>query len=190
MTEEEASMQHMIKQYIRELNNTLETLDWDVFELVTKLLVQSLEEGRQVFTMGNGGSGATASHLACDLNKGVHHASGNRFRVICLNDNLPTLMAYANDVSYSEVFRETLKNFLNPGDIVIAFSGSGNSENILNAVDYTNAHGGVSVGFSGYDGGRLARMAHHSIVAPIQDMQKSEDAHLILTHILMQVLNT
>lgn len=182
-------MQQLFRDYIQRLKDALDGLDWRVFEQVVRQILRCLEEDRQIFTMGNGGSGVTASHLACDLNKGVVHPSGKRFRAICLNDNLPTLMAYANDVCYSEVFREPLKNFLRPGDLVIVFSGSGNSENVLNAVDYARSRDAVTVGFSGFDGGRLAHRVDYSVVVPVEDMQKSEDGHLILAHIIMQTLN-
>ena len=100
--------------------------------------------------MGNGGSGASASHAAGDLNKGVSYGREKRFRVISLNDNLATLTAYANDVSYVDVFVEQLKNFLRPGDLVIAISGSGNSPNVLKAIEYANQQGAITVGLTGF----------------------------------------
>jgi D-sedoheptulose 7-phosphate isomerase len=138
--------------------------------------------------MGNGGSGSTASHVACDLNKGVSYGRQKRFRVISLNDNLPTLTAYANDVSYEDVFVEQLRNFLCPGDLVVGISGSGNSPNVLNAIAFANSLGAHTVGLCGFNGGKLAPMVKTPIIAPVHDMQKAEDVHLILLHAVMQVL--
>jgi D-sedoheptulose 7-phosphate isomerase len=138
--------------------------------------------------MGNGGSASTASHFACDLNKGVSLNLANRFRVIPLTDNLPTIMAYANDLSYEEIFIEQLKNFLAPGDLVIGISGSGNSVNVTRAVEYAVSQGNTTIGITGYDGGRLKKIADYSFNAGINDMQISEDLHMITAHILMRLL--
>ena len=111
-----------------------------------------------------------------------------RFKFICLNDSVSQLSAYANDVGYEDAFLESLKNFFNPGDVVIGISGSGNSKNILNAVEYANANGGLTIGITGYDGGRLREMASLSVNAKIDDMQVSEDIHMILDHLVMSVV--
>jgi len=176
-------------KYFEELKDTLDKIDLKVLDLINELLFQALEAGKQIFTMGNGGSGSTASHLVCDLNKGVSENSRYRFKATCLNDNVSTILAYANDVSYSDVFVEQLKNFLKPEDVVIAFSGSGNSENVLKAIDYANDNRGITVGFCGFDGGELAKIVRYPLVVPINDMQKCEDVHLILGHLIMQRMN-
>lgn len=182
----------MIRQYLAEystgLKHALDCLPADKFEELVRLLESAYQEGRQVFLLGNGGSGSTASHFACDLNKGVAFGLEKRFRVICLNDNIATLTAYANDVSYEDVFVEPLKNFLRPGDLVIGFSGSGNSPNVLKAIAYANTHGAHTVGLSGFGGGKLAALARSSLVVPVHDMQQAEDLHFILFHVAMQVL--
>jgi len=172
--------------YIQELKDTLDKIDLETFEKVNELLFDTLENNKHIFTMGNGGSGLTASHLVCDLNKGVCYKQSKKFQALCLNDNIAIVLAYANDVSYSDIFHEQLKNYLHEGDIVIGFSGSGNSENVLKAFEYANQNRGITIGFSGYDGGKLAKLAKYSIVAPVNDMQISEDVHLILTHMIMQ----
>jgi len=138
--------------------------------------------------MGNGGSAATASHYAADFNKGLSYGKARRFRFLCLSDNVPTLTAYANDVAYEEVFVEQLRNFLQPGDLVIAISGSGNSRNILKAIEYANGEGAVTVGLTGYDGGALKRIAQHGVHVPIADMQVTEDLHMVLDHLAYAVL--
>lgn len=182
------AMKNYYLDYFQELENTLNKIDLDNLNKINELLYNALENGGQIFTMGNGGSGSTASHLVCDLNKGVSLNNSRKFRAICLNDNMPTLLAYANDVSYDYVFIEQLKNFMNEGDVVIGFSGSGNSENVLKAVEYANENGGVTVGFSGFDGGKLAKIVNYSLVVPINDIQKCEDIHLILCHLIMQTM--
>jgi D-sedoheptulose 7-phosphate isomerase len=108
--------------------------------------------------------------------------------VISLNDNLSTLTAYANDVSYEDVFVEQLRNFLRPGDLVVGISGSGNSLNVLKAITCANSLGAHTVGLCGFDGGKLAAMVKTPVLAPVHDMQKAEDVHMILLHIAMQVL--
>ena len=177
-----------LASYCAGLSKALQGVSPERFEEFVHLLEDAYQEGRQVFFMGNGGSGSTASHIVCDLNKGVSYGRQKRFAAICLNDSLPTLMAYANDVSYEDVFVEPLKNFLHPGDLVVGISGSGNSPNILKAIDYANSHGAHTVGLCGFDGGKLAGRVRTPILAPVRDMQKAEDVHLILLHVAMQVL--
>jgi len=182
-------MREFFRKYFSDIKEVLDLIELDKFEEIAKVIFATIELHKQIFTMGNGGSGSTASHLVCDLNKGIGKGYSKRFKAICLNDNIPTILAYANDLSYSDIFIEQLKNFMAEKDIIIAFSGSGNSENILKAVDYANNHGGITIGFSGFDGGKLAKIAKYSLVAPINDMQKSEDVHFILAHLIMQTMN-
>ena len=181
-------IQRLFLDYCQGLKEAIEAVPAEAVEQFIQLLERACHEGRQVFLMGNGGSGSTASHAACDLNKGVSFGRTQRFRAICLNDNLPTLMAYANDVSYEEVFVEPLKNFLRPGDVVIGISGSGNSPNVLKAIEYANQQGAVTVGLCGFEGGKLARLARLPLLVPVHDMQKVEDVHLVIFHVVMQVL--
>ncbi len=182
----------MIKEfalhYLAELEDAIKSLDIDKLEKVISLISWAYERGHQIFIMGNGGSGSTASHFACDINKGIGFGLERRFKVICLNDNIPTILAYANDNSYEDIFVEQLKNFLNPDDIVIGISGSGNSENVLRAVRYANENGAKAIGLTGFDGGKLAKLAQTTFVVPVNDMQKVEDIHLILTHMIMHIL--
>jgi D-sedoheptulose 7-phosphate isomerase len=182
----------MIREYLQDyctgLSKALESVSPERFEEFVHLLESAYQDGRQVFFMGNGGSGSTASHFACDLNKGVSFGRQKRFRVISLNDNLPTLTAYANDVSYEDVFVEPLRNFLRPGDLVVGISGSGNSPNVLKAIAYANSLGAHTVGLCGFNGGKLAGMVRTLVLAPVHDMQKAEDVHMILLHAVMQLL--
>ena len=182
----------MIREYLSDyctgLSKALNDVSPERFEELVQLLENAYQEERQVFFMGNGGSASTASHFACDLNKGASYGRQKRFRVICLNDNLATVMAYANDVSYADVFVEQLKNFLRSGDVVVGISGSGNSANVLKAIDYANNLGAHTVGLCGFNGGKLAGRVQTPILAPVHDMQKVEDIHMVLLHVVMQVL--
>jgi D-sedoheptulose 7-phosphate isomerase len=175
-------------RYLAELKEAASRIPVEDFEKVVNALMEAYEGGQSIFIMGNGGSASTASHFACDINKGVCFGIKKRTKVFCLSDNIPTMLAYANDLSYDDIFVEQLRNFLEPADMVIGISGSGNSPNVLKAIEYANGAGAVSVGFTGFDGGRLARTARMSIVVPANDMQKVEDIHLILTHMIMQFL--
>ena len=181
-------IQQCLADYCAGLSKALEGVSRERFEEFIHLLESAYQNDRQVFFMGNGGSGSTASHFICDLNKGVSYGRQKRFRGISLNDNLATMTAYANDVAYEDVFVEQLKNFLESGDLVVAISGSGNSPNVLKAVDYANSHGAHTVGLCGFAGGKLAAAVRTPILAPVDDMQKAEDAHMILLHVAMQVL--
>lgn len=179
-----------IAGYVQRLQQAIDGLDHDAVNLFIQTLVRARREKRRIFIMGNGGSAATASHFCCDFNKGASLEGVPRFRFVCLNDNLPTLMAYANDQGYDDVFVEQLKNLFEPGDVVIGISGSGNSANILKAMEYANANGGLTIGLCGYDGGRLKKVASLSIHVVVNDMQISEDLHMILDHLCMKVLTT
>ena len=172
--------------YISKLTSALSRLDRSEIDRFITLLLEAYERENNIFIIGNGGSAATAGHFACDLNKGVTHGMKKRFRAIALADSQASVMAYANDTCYEDIFIEQLRNFLRPGDLVVALSGSGNSKNVLRAVEFANENGGVTVGLTGYDGGQLRKIAQHSVNARVDDMQVSEDIHLAVTHIAMQ----
>ena len=175
--------------YLEELKELLDSFPHDRFEEVASAILSAYNNERQIFIMGNGGSGSTASHFACDINKGCCFNVEKKFKVICLNDNIPTMLAYANDLSYEKVFVEQLKNFLKPGDVVIGISGSGNSANVIQAIVYAKEKSAKTIGLTGFDGGELAGAADIPLVASINDMQKVEDVHMIVVHMLMQYLD-
>ena len=181
--------QKLSLEYIEELKGLLNLFPHDRFEEIAKMLLSAYDDERQIFIMGNGGSGSTASHFTCDINKGCCFNADKRFKVICLNDNIPTMLAYSNDLSYEKVFVEQLKNFFQPGDVVIGISGSGNSENVIQAVSYAKESGARTIGLTGFDGGKLAGIADIPLVVSINDMQKVEDVHMIVVHMLMQYLD-
>jgi D-sedoheptulose 7-phosphate isomerase len=177
-----------IDAYLKRLQETINQLDQQAVEQVLNILVDAYQTGKRVIIFGNGGSASTASHIACDFNKGVSLGKSKRFKVISLCDNIATIMAYSNDLSYEDIFVEQLKNFLEPQDVVIGISGSGNSKNVLKAIAYANQHGAITIGFTGYNGGKLKAICHHSLNANVNDMQISEDIHMILNHVMMQIL--
>lgn len=175
-----------LKNYLTELSRILDTVSADEFESFIEMLTNAYEREANIFIFGNGGSAASAAHFACDINKGYSYGKDRRFKVICLNDNIPTILAYANDMSYDIVFVEQLKNFMEKDDLVIGVSGSGNSVNVLNAIEYANKNGAKTFGISGYGGGRLKQISNKHLVIDSNDMQKIEDLHLIIMHCTMQ----
>jgi D-sedoheptulose 7-phosphate isomerase len=179
-------MKQIITNYFESLHATLNALDHGEFEQVANVLKNARDNDKQVFIFGNGGSGSTASHFACDINKGVSVGKEKRFKVNCLNDNIPTMLAYSNDMGYDVVFSEQLKNFVSEGDVVIGISGSGNSKNVLLAMEVANEKKAVTIGITGFDGGKLKEMAKYSVNAGINDMQLSEDVHMIWVHVMMK----
>lgn len=178
-----------ISDYMERFASALKGMDKGEINNFINLLEKAREDGKQIFVMGNGGSASTASHFVCDFNKGVSFPSGKkRYKFICLNDSMSTLSAYANDVAYESAFEELLKNYFQSGDVVIGISGSGNSKNVLRAIEYANANGGVTVGITGYDGGALKKIASHSVNTNVNDMQITEDIHMLLDHLSMSVI--
>jgi D-sedoheptulose 7-phosphate isomerase len=175
--------------YLAQLVEVIKALDVGEIDAFIELLETARKSRRHIFVMGNGGSAATAMHLVGDLMKAASRGKTPRFRAICLSDNLPTLMAYANDVSYESVFVEPLTNLMEPGDLVVGISASGNSANVLRAVEYANANGGVTVGLSGHSGGRLKQLVAHRVHVNADDMRKVEDVHMIVTHVVAQALS-
>jgi D-sedoheptulose 7-phosphate isomerase len=182
--------QSFLKSYLNELSVVIKNIRPEEFCALIDEFLAAYERDSYIFVFGNGGSGSTASHFACDINKGVSYGKNKRFKVISLNDNIPTIMAYANDVSYDAVFVEQLKNFLSRDDLVIGISGSGNSINIIKAIEYANSQGGKTFGLCGYNGGTLRKVSQKSLTIECTDMQKVEDAHVIIIHSVMQYLQT
>ena len=172
------------QEYKSDLLRALDTLDLARVEELIGVFAKAREEGRWIFVFGNGGSAASANHFACDIGKGASYERNRRFKIMSLSEQIPTLTAYSNDVGYEVVFEEPLKNFANPGDVVMAISGSGNSENVVRAIDYANAAGCYTVGLSGKDGGRLRPAVDLSIHVDAQHMGRIEDAHMIVCHMV------
>ena len=178
-----------IKKYLQVLEKNLSALNIGQINQIVNVIKSAYDNGNTIFTMGNGGSGTTASHIVCDFNKGASANLIKKFKVMCLNDNVPSISAIANDISYDAIFKEQLKNFLRPGDIVIGISVSGNSGNIIRAIEYANHNGATTIGFCGFDGGKLKKTAKYSIHIKVDDMKVTEDIHSIISHIIMKMLS-
>ena len=174
--------------YLSRLGEALDRVDRQALNEIMNVLEAARLDGRGVFVMGNGGSAATASHFVCDFNKGISMSKDCRYRMMCLNDNVPSLMAIANDLSYDDIFLEQLKNFLREGDVVLGISGSGNPENVIRALRWAAENGAVTVGFTGYDGGSVKQICRYNLHIPLNDMQIVEDLHLIANHCMMKIL--
>jgi len=177
-----------INEYLGLLKETIDKVDHSEIMKVVESLQNAKNSNKKIIIFGNGGSAATASHFACDINKGVSYGESVRYKVLALTDNIATILAYANDVSYEDIFLEQLKNFIEEGDVVIGISGSGNSKNVLKAIEYANLNGNETIGITGYNGGKLKKMAKKNLNAPVDDMQISEDLHMVFVHLVMKIL--
>ena len=177
----------ILAYYQREIE-TIRAMDFDEIEEAVLAVKAAYERGAAIYVMGNGGSAATASHFTGDFNKGISEPLEKKFNMICLCDNIPTMMAVANDISYDDIFSYQLKNRLRPTDLLLAISGSGNSRNVIKAVEYAKSVGAKVVGITGYGGGKLHQLADYHMHAPINDMQIAEDIHMTFDHMMFRVL--
>ena len=177
-----------INAYYEKLKATVDLIDRESIDKAMKALTKARDEKHFIYIMGNGGSASTASHFTGDFNKGLSLNREKRFRFVCLNDNAASVLSLANDVDYSQVFVEQLKNFLSDGDIVMAISGSGNSANVINAVEYAKSKGNTVIGLTGYSGGKLKPLSDISLHIPVDDMQIVEDLHMVFDHLMMSIL--
>ena len=177
-------------QYLEDFNALLKKVDSKEVDTLADLIADAYKNDRFVFIIGNGGSGANASHLCEDLGKGTLHnfETQKRLKVMSLTDNTPYILAYGNDLGYDRVFVEQLKNFAQPGALLISISGSGNSANVLKAVEWANANGLKTVGITGYDGGKLRKLCHHGVHVPSHNMGAVESVHMVIFHYLLDTL--
>ena len=176
-----------IRAYIDLEIDVLKRLDVDAINAALNLLEETRQKKGRIYICGNGGSSATASHFQNDFNKGVSEYIETPYRFHCLNDNIATLMAIANDIGFEEVFRFQLRGNLEPNDILMAISGSGNSANVINAVEYAKAQGNKVIGLTGFSGGKLKALSDISLHVPVQSMQVTEDIHMIFDHMMMSI---
>jgi D-sedoheptulose 7-phosphate isomerase len=173
-----------ITRYLERVSDLIRFMDPAAIRKVSEILLGALRERRQVFLFGNGGSAATASHFAVDLGKGLQTRDGTRLKALSLADAVPMMTAWANDADYSRVFAEQLVNFVRPGDVAIAISGSGNSPNVLQGVMAAAEAGALTIGFTGYRGGKLKDLVDLCLVVPSDNMQQIEDCHMVLAHVV------
>jgi len=178
----------IIDTYLIELEHVIHTLSRDDVRAVADALLDAWRARKQVLILGNGGSAATASHMMNDLNKFTRVEGQPRFRALALTDNVPWMTAVGNDQSYAEIFVEQLQNLMLPGDTVIAISASGNSPNVVRAVEYAKANGAIVIGLCGKPGGKLAQLADVKVIIPADRIGQQEDGHMILDHVLSLAL--
>jgi D-sedoheptulose 7-phosphate isomerase len=182
-----------IQKYLAEIGQILHNMPQAEIARTIDILTQARTEGRRIFVMGNGGSAAMASHFACDLGKGTVQEGKARFKVISLNDNVPLLTAYANDFGYEIVFAEPLASLAEPGDVAIAISSSGNSPNVLRAMDVARELGLTTIGITGFEGGRLQEKVDVCVIVPADSkhpdgMQHAEDGQWVVLHVIFVVI--
>jgi D-sedoheptulose 7-phosphate isomerase len=172
------------QEYQREVLKAVGAIPLDKVNLAIDWFKEARAAGRQIFVCGNGGSAANASHFACEVLKGASYGKTTRFRIQALTDSMATITAYSNDVGYEAAFVEQLKNFAQPGDIVIGLSGSGNSMSVVRAIEYANSIGCRTLTLTGYDGGRLAPLGQLSIHIAAPHIGHSEEAQLAVLHMI------
>jgi D-sedoheptulose 7-phosphate isomerase len=177
-------MKDLIDLYLTELSDVIRNISRAEVTAVADALIEAWQARAQIFIIGNGGSAATASHMMNDLNKFTLVPGQPRFRAIALTDNVPLMTAVGNDNSYADIFVEPLKNLMEAGDTVIAISASGNSPNIIKAIEYAKANGARVIGFGGQPGGQLAKLADLRVIIPSDRIGQQEDGHMILDHVL------
>ncbi|HXB20208.1 MAG TPA: SIS domain-containing protein [Candidatus Solibacter sp.] len=185
----ETDGQVSVKAYFQTLSDVIPRLPYANIEQIAATIIQAANEGRTIFVLGNGGSAATASHVACDLGKTtIHNAQSRRLKVIALTDNVPLMTAWANDAGYEHIFSEQLKNFVAPRDVVFAISGSGDSPNVLKALKTAREAGAITVGSAGYEGGKMKALCDICAVLPSDNMQMIEDLQHALAHSVFTVV--
>jgi D-sedoheptulose 7-phosphate isomerase len=182
------ALQSGIVDYVGRLSQVLAALDVAAVEQAAQAIITAFDQNRTVFTCGNGGSATTASHMAADLGKNSAVPGKARLRVIGLSDNMSWFSALANDLGYENVFVEQIANLLQPGDVVIAISASGNSPNVVKAAEFARDHGGKVVALDGFEGGKLKEIADVAVHIRISDYGPVEDSHLMLDHIFVEAL--
>ena len=181
-------LREMIEHYLESEIDILKKLDTEAVQKVVKAFEEAYERESAIYVFGNGGSAGTASHMANDFNKGISEYTEKKFRFQCLNDNIPTMLAVANDIGYDDVFSFQLKNKVKEKDLVIGISGSGNSENVIRALNCAKEQGAITMGIVGYHGGKVADIADIVFHVPLCNMQIVEDVHMILNHMVMSVV--
>jgi D-sedoheptulose 7-phosphate isomerase len=165
-------------------------LPYEVVDEAISEIMRAYESGKNIFTFGNGGSAALASHFACDLGKGtvISENGQKRFRVMALTDNVALMTAWANDSCYERIFAAQLQNFVVPGDVAFAISGSGNSPNVLHGLEVARSHGARTIGLTGFEGGKMKNLCDVCVILPSDNMQIIEDFHLSVTHAIFSVI--
>ena len=173
-----------ITNYFSELEQMMQAISLSDLQAVLSILEEAYHNGHRIFVMGNGGSAATASHFALDLAKNTIMPGAPRLKAISLTDHVPLITAWSNDTHYEHIFAEQLANLIEPGDVVIGISASGNSPNVINAVKLARQSRAATIGLLGATGGKLKSIVDATVLAPGQNIEQEEDAHMILAHVI------
>ncbi len=176
------------RAYLNNVKTLLDAIDPTEIDALTDALFEAWKNHRRVLLMGNGGSGSTVSHIVNDMQKNIGIESGTPVRAMCLSDCAPLIMAWANDSKWEDIFAPQVRCWAEPGDVVIGVSGSGNSMNVINGIAAANEIGAVTFGLAGYGGGKLKAAAQHCLVVPSDNMQRIEDVHMIVLHLVFSLL--
>jgi D-sedoheptulose 7-phosphate isomerase len=179
---------NFFQSYIDELKEALDELSEEVIGQVLDILHLARMDNQQVFILGNGGSASTASHFVCDLGKNTRVQGAPNFRVMGLTDNIALFSALANDEGYENVFAKQLGNYLQPDDVVIGISTSGNSQNVINAIQFAKSVGAKTIGFTGFNSGELGSLADVDLHVSSHSIEHVEDIHLVLEHLITKGL--
>ena len=179
----------LIDDYFSEVIRSIQNLPRQELLKVIDILRTARMEGKTVYVFGNGGSAATASHMVCDFGKNTRQPEKPSLKIVALNDNMATFSAYANDEGYERVFVEQLITLANPGDVALAISGSGNSPNVLLAVEAARQIGMVTVGLIGFEGGKLKDLVETCVIVPSDDIAAVEDVHMVIDHVITTILS-
>ncbi len=181
-------MLDFINAYLEQIKETIGNIPVVKIHEVLDIIFEAYKNNKCLFVFGNGGSAATASHIACDAAKGTVAPNKRRFKALCLSDNAPLITAWANDTDYKNTFGEQLKNFVQRGDVALGLSFSGMSPNVINAFKTANEAGATSILFSGRNGGEAKEVAKVHVLVPSDHMQQIEDIHAMLNHIIFMAL--
>lgn len=182
----------VVNSFLKEQQLCLEQIrdQIDIIEKIIKILIEARDKGKKIYTMGNGGSASTASHFVSDLLKTAITKNNKRFSAISLTDNVPVMLAWSNDASYDDVFVEQLKNFLSKGDVIIGFSGSGRSKNVVKAMTYGKKNGALCIGITGMSGGDFPKICDVCLIVPSDDMLAIESTHVTLCHCIVSAIRS
>lgn len=183
---------NVIDSFLKEQESCLEQIhdQTDIIEKIMKILTEARDKGRKIYTMGNGGSASTASHFVSDLLKTAITKNNKRFSAISLTDNVPVMLAWSNDTSYDDVFVEQLKNFLTKGDVIVGFSGSGRSKNVIKAMVHGKKNGALCIGITGMSGGDFPKICDVCLIVPSNDMLAIESTHVTLCHCIVSAIRS
>lgn len=181
-------MNNFIKDYTNEFIEVLNTLEEKKLGVLYEALEKTKKSHNKIFVLGNGGSSASASHWVCDFNKGINYEKSERLQMYSLSDNTPLFSALSNDVAYEDVFIEQLKNYLSPGDLVIGLSVSGNSENIVRALEYAIEKNANTFSVIGDYDGKMKEVSQEALIVPSKNYGIVEDIHMYVCHVLSQYM--